>query len=122
MQKSNLDNDLDKITNGINKIKISKKGNIKPTTPINTRKKKGDDKYTKEILLEQFNIHIKYVESRLSLKNLGIKFRLSSIPEDISENIIKFIIHKNGDTTSSWNCSGDLISDIEGTQECKCFT
>jgi len=69
------------------------------------------------------NIHKKYVIQRMeSAKKLNIKFRLPSIPEDISENIVKFIIHKNGDTTSTWNCKGDLLSSVEGIQECKCFT
>lgn len=81
------------------------------------------DTYTQDVLKEQFYIHNKYVRSRIeSGKKLNIQFRLPSIPEDISENIIKFIIHKNGDTTSTWNCKGDLLSSVEGKQECKCFT
>ena len=81
------------------------------------------DLYTKSVLLEQYNIHKNYVIQRIeSSKKLNLVFRLPSIPEDISENIIKFIIHKNGDNTSSWNCKGDLLSSIEGKQECKCFT
>ena len=48
---------------------------------------------------------------------------MPSIPEDISENIVKEILHnKLGDPTSTWNCKGDLLSQREGTQECKCFT
>ena len=81
------------------------------------------DKYTKEILKQQYEMHKNYVINRKnSSKLLGINFRLPCIPEDISENMIKFIIHKNGDVTSSWNCKGDLLSSIEGKQECKCFT
>jgi hypothetical protein len=81
------------------------------------------DTYTVAILKEQYTLHKHYVVQRMnSAKNLGIKFRLPCIPEDISENLIKFIIHKNGDTTSSWNCKGDLTSSIENIQECKCFT
>jgi hypothetical protein len=59
-----------------------------------------------------------------STKDLGIKVRFPSIPEDISENIIKFIIHsKLNDKTSNWSCKrGDLVSEKEGKQECKCFT
>jgi hypothetical protein len=80
--------------------------------------------YTETILKEQYNIHKEYVKSRIeSSKTLGFKIRLPSIPEDISENIIKFMIHKSGDTTSSWDCKrGDLVSTTEGKQECKCFT
>jgi len=81
------------------------------------------DKYTKEILKQQYEMHKNYVINRKnSSKLLNINFRLPCIPEDISENMIKFIIHKNGDVTSSWNCKGDLLSSIEGKQECKCFT
>ena len=81
------------------------------------------DTYTKDVLLELFELHKHYIESRMVAgKKLGIKFRLPSIPEDISENIIKFIIHKLGDTTSTWECKGDLLSKKEGVQECKTFT
>ena len=83
----------------------------------------SNDTYTKEVLLEQFLLHKTYVTKRKeSSKRLGVSFRMPGIPEDISENIIKFIIHKNGDTTSKWNCAGDLLSDKNGKQECKCFT
>ena len=83
------------------------------------------DTYTKEFLIEQYNLHKSYVLERLSgMNKFTIKIRLPSIPEDISENIIKFIIqNKNNDITSSWNCGvGYLYSHIEGVQECKCFT
>ena len=81
------------------------------------------DNYTKEILREQYELHKNYVISRKnSSKLLDFKIRLPCIPEDISENMIKFVIHKRGDVTSSWNCKGDLLSSIEGKQECKCFT
>jgi hypothetical protein len=82
------------------------------------------DNYTKEVLQEQYTLHKAYVKGRIeSTKKLGVKVRLPSIPEDISENIVKFIIHnKLTDTSSRWNCKGDLFSEIEGKQECKCFT
>ena len=83
-----------------------------------------EDKYSELILKEQFRLHTMYVKSRIESSNvLNITFRFPCIPEDISENIIKFILHKNGDKTSKWSTStGDLHSDIEGIQECKCFT
>ena len=89
-----------------------------------TKKSKDNkDKYTIEILIQQYEIHKSYTISRITTsKELNIKIRLPSIPEDISENIIKFIIHKHGDKSSSWSCKGDLISKTEGIQECKCFT
>lgn len=81
------------------------------------------DLYTKDILINQYNIHKKYYIERITtMTKLNIKFRQACIPEDISENIIKFILHKNGDKTCTWNCIGDLSSEIEGIQECKCFT
>jgi hypothetical protein len=83
----------------------------------------GKDLYTKNFLKKQYMIHQKYtLERKKYSTKLKINFRMPSIPEDISENIIKYIIHKNGDKTSRWNCKGDLMSDIEKKQECKCFT
>jgi hypothetical protein len=85
----------------------------------------NEDKYTKELLIYQFNLHKMYVKGRIdTTKKIGVNVRLPSIPEDISENIVKFIIHnKLGDKTSRWDCKkGDLHSSLEGTQECKCFT
>jgi hypothetical protein len=84
-----------------------------------------EDKYTKEILKEQYALHKSYFIGRLNTTtNIGIKVRMSGIPEDISENIIKHIINnKLNDKTSRWNCNnGDLQSEKEGIQECKCFT
>ena len=81
------------------------------------------DSYTREILREMYGTHVAYVKSRIEAgKRLQIRFRLPCIPEDISENIIKFAIHRHGDTTSRWDCKGDLLSAKVGKQECKCFT
>ncbi len=83
------------------------------------------DNYTVKLLIEQYNFHKLYINFRISTtKNIGVNVRLPSIPEDISENIVKQIIHnKLNDKTSTWNCkSGDLYSITEGKQECKCFT
>jgi hypothetical protein len=83
------------------------------------------DSYTSELLREQYTLHKNYVKGRIDTTlKIGVKVRLPGIPEDISENIIKqIIIHKLGDSTSSWNCkTGDLQSRKEGKQECKCFT
>ena len=84
-----------------------------------------EDSYSKELLKEQYILHKSYVQGRINTTlKIGVKVRMPSIPEDISENIIKFIIHnKLGDNTSKWNCkNGDLFSKKEGIQECKCFT
>ncbi len=84
-----------------------------------------DDTYTKDLLKEQYALHKAYVNGRIqTTKKIGVKVRLPCIPEDISENIVKFILHnKLKDTTSRWDCKkGDLQSEKEGKQECKCFT
>ena len=83
------------------------------------------DTYTKRLLIEQYNLHKTYVLGRINTtREISVKVRLPSIPEDISENIVKYIIHnKLEDITSLWNCKkGDLQSLKEGKQECKCFT
>jgi hypothetical protein len=82
-----------------------------------------EDTYTEELLKEQYTLHKSYVKGRIETTK-KIKVRLPSIPEDISENIIKYILHnKLNDKTSRWDCKkGDLQSQKEGIQECKCFT
>ena len=84
-----------------------------------------EDTYTTDLLKEQYALHKSYVQQRINTtKKIGVKVRLSSIPEDITENIVKQIIHnKLNDKTSSWGCkTGDLLSQKEGKQEVKCFT
>ena len=100
----------------------------------NCKQKSGDksdtadlvvkDAYTSDLLKTRYLLHKTYVTESMKFSSQhGVKFRLPCIPEDISENMIKFIIHKKGDTTSSWDCGkGDLMSKKEGKQECKCFT
>lgn len=83
----------------------------------------NDDRYTEDILKERFTIHLQYHNKmkETSIK-CGMNFRNSGIPEDISENIIKFIIRKyENDKTCKWNRVKDLLS-IKGILECKCFT
>lgn len=83
------------------------------------------DTYAEELLKEQIALHKSYVNGRINTTiKIGVKVRLPCIPEDISENIIKNIIcNKLNDKTSNWNCKkGDLESQKEGKQECKCFT
>lgn len=82
-------------------------------------------RYTVELLKDQYTLHTQYVKERIQTTDrVDIKIRLPSIPEDITENMIKYILHnKLNDITSEWNCKiGDLHSLIEGVQECKCFT
>lgn len=91
------------------------------------------DTYTAEVLKESFIQHKNYVIGRNEIiAKTGLPIRLPNMPEDISENIVKFLIRRNGDKTSKWTKSviqkkgqkitGDLVSEKEGNQECKCFT
>lgn len=83
------------------------------------------DTYTPELLKKTYQAHKLYVENLLSIRaETNVKVRLPNMPEHISENIVKFIIHHHaGDKTSSWNCKkGDLYSQVEKQQECKTFT
>ena len=81
------------------------------------------DTYTEEVLKERYYQHQPYVKKTMETsKKYGVPIRLPSIPEDISKNMIKFILHKVHDKTSRWDCKGDLQSRQEGKQECKCFT
>ena len=83
------------------------------------------DTYTNELLKEQYALHKAYVTGRIyTTQKIGVKVRLPSIPEDISENIVKEIIHnKLNDKTTRWDYKmGDLQSQKEGKLECKCFT
>lgn len=77
--------------------------------------------YTQNTLRTQYALHKMYVEGR---KKITSKMRLPGFPEDISENIIKYIIqNKLGDRTTTWRYkTGDLYSEVEGKQECKCFS
>jgi hypothetical protein len=106
-----------------------KRGSIHPSPEPSTKSSESSltvvssDSYTREILREMYDTHMAYVKNRIEAgKRLQIHFRLPCIPEDISENIIKFAIHRHGDTTSRWDCKGDLLSTKVGKQECKCFT
>jgi hypothetical protein len=82
------------------------------------------DNYTADALKSFYRIQKEYVVSlKATERTTGVKIRYPSLPEHISENIVKFILqNKLQDTTCSWNCKGDLQSEREGKQECKCFT
>ena len=103
------------------KIEAKTDVKIKPSVKVEM----AEDTYTKDLLKEQYALHKAYVNGRINTtKKIGVKVRLPCIPEDISENIVKFILHnKLKDITSRWDCKkGDLQSEKEGKQECKCFT
>lgn len=86
-----------------------------------------NDKYTKEILTKRYNmIKNMYIEEEKNIKQ-GLNIRHQNIPEDITENIVKFIIRKFEDKNCIW-CkstvnSGDLYLPISNTKiEVKSFT
>ena len=85
------------------------------------RMKRVTDLYTKEFLRQQYSLHKDYYLAR-KRATFHVKVRLPSIPEDITENIIKFAIQKyRKDGTCRWDCKGDLVSAQNGKQECKSF-
>jgi hypothetical protein len=85
--------------------------------------KDDQDKYTEEILRNQYNNWLTWMRTQIDLKELGLITRVGAgMPEHISENMIKFILqNKCDDASCTWRCAGDLISKKEGKQECKCF-
>ena len=65
-----------------------------------------NDKYTKEILkLRFYNFKNMYINEN-ELINKGIKIRHQNTPEDITENITKFIIQKYEKDESCMWCKG----------------
>lgn len=82
------------------------------------------DAYTPELLKRMYNLHKEYIlASKDAQRITGVKWRLPAFPEHISENIAKFVLRRNGDTTCTWACTrGDLESAIEGKQEIKAFS
>lgn len=62
-----------------------------------------EDKYTKYILISQYNLYRENYHYRQKLIDAGIPIRHANLPEDISENLTKFIIQKyEGDDTCKW--------------------
>ena len=78
---------------------------------------------TKDILFEYFEKHLNYHRDiELLDKKYGCSTRLNGLNENISENIIKFILHKN-----NMNCNNSSIGDLIDYKnnikyECKCYT
>lgn len=65
-----------------------------------------DDKYTKDILIHRYNIFRNmYISDNELIKN-GLKIRHANMPEDISENITKFIIRNYEKDESCLWCKG----------------
>lgn len=83
------------------------------------------DEYTKEKLqsaLTHFESDVAFCKSFKESFHGKKKPTLPNFPGHISENIVKFILRKNGDKTVVWNCTGDLFSDMVSKIQVKCFS
>jgi len=114
--------------NNINIIIINEKmiKNVKPTTIKTT-----NDKYTPEILRMRYYGFKENYNTLLKIKkDTGISIRCNNPYEDMTENIVKFIIqnYENDETcrwAKSFGESGDLLSDkypVNSPIETKSFT
>lgn len=89
-----------------------------------------DDKYTKDILVQRFNLYKQTYLSVNNYKQIGIPIRQQNPPEDITENIAKFIVRRyDNDPYCVWSKTlgkkGDLYSPkyhIDYQPEVKAFT
>lgn len=72
--------------------------------------------YTPESFRLQYEAIKKFQEERKKVEK-GV-----SLPADISESIVQFILNKKGDKTCRKASKGDLVSDIEGVLQVKSFT
>lgn len=90
-----------------------------------------DDNYTRSVLEIRYNIyHTSYIATDAVIKQTGLPIRHQNPPEDITENIVKFIIiNYDTDASCKWAKAikrhGDLCSDkyaIETPPEVKAFT
>ena len=90
-----------------------------------------DDNYTRTVLEIRYNsYHTSYIATDEVIKQTGLPIRHQNPPEDVTENIVKFIIiNYDKDASCKWakaiKCHGDLCSDkydIETPPEVKAFT
>lgn len=90
-----------------------------------------DDNYTRSVLEIRYNsYHTSYIATDEVIKQTGLPIRHQNPPEDVTENIVKFIIiNYDKDASCKWakaiKCHGDLCSDkyaIETPPEVKAFT
>ena len=117
--------------NDINKLSIQS-SNLQPKKVED----KHDDKYTSNILRARFGMyHDAYITTAEIIKTTGLPIRHQNPPEDITENIVKFIINNHdNDPSCKWAKSmklngtkliGDLYSEkytIDSPPEVKAFT
>jgi len=90
-----------------------------------------DDTYSRDVLERQYNIYrTSYIATAETIKKTSLPIRHQNPPEDVTENIAKFIIiNYDNDPSCKWAKSvkhfGDLYSDryaIETPPEVKAFT
>lgn len=83
-----------------------------------------EDRYPEAVLRQQYSLFRAFYMSRIELQT-ELEIRMTNMPEDISENIVKFIIRNHLGVESYWakhvDRPGDLWSPTENVQECKCF-
>ena len=123
----------------INSIFSNKMANQTTSVSISSSKKpklikeevKHDDKYTPSILRRRYNrFREDYIDCSELIEKTGLPIRHQNPPEDISENIAKFImINYDNDPTCKWAKSigvkGDLYSEkytIDSPAEIKALT
>ena len=94
------------------------------------------DKYTSDVLRIRYKMYrSNYIETREIIKKTGLPIRHQNPPEDVTENIVKFIINNyDNDTSCKWaksikqksmTINGDLWSEnypIDSPPEVKAFT
>lgn len=94
---------------------------------------KHDDKYTRDILELRYTMYrTNYITTCEIIRKSGLPIRHQNPPEDVTENIVKFIIiNYDNDSSCKWakgitsKPSGDLYSDkypIDSPPEVKAFT
>ena len=103
----------------------------KPNNKKQTKQEIVEDKYTPDILRRRYSLYrSKYLETVEIISLTGLPIRHENPPEDITENIVKFIIQNHdNDPTCKWakaiNVKGDLYSEkypIDMPSEVKAFT
>lgn len=99
---------------------VAKPKKLKDTLP--------KDKYTADVLRKRYELYKQMVVATQKInEETGLDIRNVNPPEDITENIVKFILRVHcSDASCVWarevKKSGDLWSSKEGIQEVKSFT
>lgn len=93
-------------------------------TPIPVDVSMPEDRYTEADMRNRYGAFRAYYMSQVPARE-RLDLRMPNMPEDISENIVKFILRHRLNTKSQWarhvTKPGDLWCAMEGVQECKCF-